>query len=163
MQFEWTDLLWHLLALPLYQTIGTALHELMHAIAGKRAGFVITEFRWYPGKMENGRFAWGWVNWDYPDPLPMVDGRVHYPKTTVTMYVAPYYLSMVKVVIGAVLMILMRTDVIAYPSFHVWAAMVVLLLISPVVEGAYQVWKWKYRGWGDLAEADKLRKELEKS
>src|SRR5690242_19390678 len=68
------DLLW-VLALPVYQLIGTVRHEAFHAVVAAAEGARITRFVAWPSVYEH-QFLWGYIIWQ---------GR-----TDVLVTIAPY-------------------------------------------------------------------------
>jgi hypothetical protein len=132
---EWpaTGVVLHALLYPVYQILSTARHELAHAIAGRLSGLRILEVRILPFRRD-GRWYWGVVRWEGTP-------NVH-------CFLAPYYVDLACLPVG----IRLAAAPPAWP-FHAWAAAVVMLLVSPVVDTLYNLLKWRLRGTGDFAAA----------
>jgi hypothetical protein len=133
MAWSWWALLVHLALYPVYQVLSTARHELAHAAAGWLSGLRILEVRVIPCRRD-GRSYWGYVRWEGTP-------NVH-------CHLAPYYVDLACLPAG----IWLAVDPPAWP-FHAWAAAVVMLLVSPVVDTLYNLLKWRLYGTGDFAAA----------
>jgi hypothetical protein len=133
MEWSWQDVLVHVLLYPVYQVLSTARHELAHAVAARLSGLRVLEIRVLPCRRD-GRWFWGYVRWEGTP-------NVH-------CHLAPYYVDVASLPFG----IWLAVDPPSWP-FHAWAAAVVMLLVSPVVDTLYNVLKWKLAGRGDFAQA----------
>ena len=133
MDCAWTDVLIQVVFYPLYQVLSTVRHELSHAVAARLSGLRIAELRVLPG-VHDGRWYWGWTGWEGTP-------NVH-------CHLAPYYVDLACLPLG----IWIAAAPPAWP-FHAWAAAVVMLLVSPLVDVLYNLLKWRLRGVGDFADA----------
>lgn len=136
MGWGWADILWHVLAYPIYQILGTLRHELCHAAAAKSFGATIEEFRVLPHRRD-GRWYWGYVRWG---------GDLDAAQVSVVKK-APYLLNVALVVAWFVLRYARE-----FESFHWFAFATVTLLVSPVADSTYNLFKaivWKR---GDLVD-----------
>jgi len=136
MDREWIDLLWHLLAYPVYQILGTIRHEACHAIVARSFGASIVEFKFLPHRRE-GKWNFGYVRW-----VGDLDrGQRNFVKK------APYLLGVVMIVCGVWLHTLYE-----FKEFHWFVFATVMLVVSPVVDLVYNLFKalvWKR---GDLVD-----------
>ena len=128
MVWSWQGLLLHLLLYPLYQVASTARHELAHAVTAWLSGLKVTEVRVIPCRRD-GRWYWGYVRWEGTP-------NVH------------CYVDLACLPFGVWL-------AVTRPEWplHAWAAAVVMLLVSPVVDTIYNVLKWRLYGRGDFTSA----------
>ena len=133
MDWSWQGVLVHVLLYPVYQVLSTARHELAHALAARLSGLRVLEIRVIPC-LRDGRWYWGFVRWEGTP-------NVH-------CHLAPYYVDLACLPFG----VWLACDPPAWP-FHAWAAAVVMLLVSPVVDTLYNVLKWRLAGRGDFAAA----------
>ncbi len=106
------DLLW-ILAYPVYQVIGTLRHEAGHALAAIAFGGVIEEFVFLPTEG-----YWGYVRWEGPHNL--------------FTFGAPYLLDLLTFLIFFALCMLL-----AFRRRWVWLNLVILGVVSPLVNSAY--------------------------
>jgi hypothetical protein len=116
------DALW-LLALPIYQIIGTIRHEGSHAFAAWLQGATITEFRFLPFIHGNYGFVWGLVNW--------TGGRVTPLATAAPYLVDLLFFALFGIVCGA----------IPRMPRWVWINCFIVGVVSPLIDTAYN-----YRG-----------------
>ena len=146
MTWYWPDWLLHLLpGLIVYQTLGTIRHELSHVVAGRLAGDAIKDVVIYP-HTHNGLFYWGRVEW----------GFTGNSMRSVHRYLAPYYVAMLVFIGGVVFVKLMPEP--AHESrnyFNWWLFSVMNLVVSPMVDLLYNLYKWQRHGRGDFAKAAK--------
>lgn len=134
MAWHWTIALW----IPAFWLWQILRHEGAHALAAFFTGYDITAFVFWP-HVKDGRFYWGRV--DILGPLPIPD----------VFWLAPYYADLVAAFAGALVMILV-------PLECYWLTFTfVMLTVSPLVDVAWNVWKFLHRNEGDIAEAVKLR------
>jgi hypothetical protein len=127
-----TDLLW-LLALPLYVVVGTARHETCHAVVAAAEGARITRFVVWPSVYEH-QFFWGYVVWE---------GR-----TDVLVSIAPYLGDLLT--FAVFWMVLTR---VRFRRHWLWVNLLVLGLVSPLVNSAYEGAVAAFTGAGDVAVA----------
>lgn len=123
------DIVW-LLATPLYVLVGTLRHELSHAIAALLLGAEIEKFVFWPTCSQWG-FRWGYVVWYGP------------PASRVTA--APYLCDVATFVVFFVICTRVR-----FRRHWVWVNLVVVGLISPLVNSAYNYVRG-VMGTGDVA------------
>lgn len=136
MSWEWVDLLWHLLAYPIYQVLGTIRHEGAHAIVAKLYGAEILEFKFLPFRRD-GRFYWGYVGWH---------GDLDAAQVSVVKK-APYLVNVLLVVVWFVV-----SRAYAFEQFHWFAFTTAMLLVSPVIDSAYNLFKALVWRRGDLVD-----------
>jgi len=111
------DLL-YLFGAPLYLLIGTLRHELAHAVVALLEGVTIKSFVFWPSFFR-GKFCWGYV---------LMKGERDW-----LVIAAPYFLDFLCVMI--VLIILWR---FSSRSHFLWANLVIIGMVSPFVNSAYQ-------------------------
>ena len=128
-QMRRRDLLW-LFAYPFYQLIGTFRHEASHAILAIVEGAVIEELVFWPTITHSG-FRWGYVKWS---------GDVSWATTA-----APYVCDLATFVLFFMICRRMR-----FKRHWVWVNLVVIGLISPTVNSAYNYING-IRGGGDVS------------
>jgi hypothetical protein len=118
-----TDALW-LLAVPIYQLIGTVRHEGSHALVAVLQGATITSFRILPFMHPERGFCWGGVNWVGGQP-------------TALAIAAPYLADLL---VFALLGVLCA----AFPRMPRWAWLncFIIGVVSPLIDTAYN-----YRGF----------------
>jgi len=139
--FTWVDLLIQVALYPVYQIVSTARHELSHAFVVWMSGFDVTSIRIFPFR-ESGVFYWGRVTWtrDEPDDMPV-------PKY---IHAMPYYVNLLCVLGAYPAMVYVQWE-----HFIAFAATLVMLFISPVVDTTYNVFKWLIYDKGDWAEINR--------
>lgn len=137
MSWSWLDILWHVLAYPIYQIIGTLRHEGCHAIVARSFGASILEFRFLPHRRD-GRWYWGYVKYEGSD---LDRDQIEVVKK------APYVLD-----IALVLAWFLVDRLREFESFHWWAFATVMLLVSPVVDFVYNLFKALVWHRGDLVD-----------
>jgi hypothetical protein len=123
------DLIW-LLAYPLYQILGTIRHEGSHALAVILTGEHVDRFVFWPS-MLGGRFFWGYV---------IASGDDNW-----AVWAAPYLCDLAT--FATCFVVCSR---VAFARHWAWVNVVVLGLISPLVNSAYEYIKG-LRGDGDVA------------
>jgi hypothetical protein len=112
-----SDLIW-LLAYPVYQTVGTLRHEGAHALGAVLGGATIQRFVFWPSWW-HGAFEWGYVEWSGP--------------TTWLAIAAPF--------LGDVLTFSIAFAIcsrLPVRRHWIWVNLVILGLISPLVDSAYE-------------------------
>lgn len=115
----WRMLILLLLVWPFYQIIGTARHELSHALAAKLHGATITRIHIFPSWRKGSRPVWGYTAWR--------GGR-----TTWSVSAAPYVCDLITaLVFFPVCRWLVRRD--WWLWFHCWA----FGLWAPLLNSAY--------------------------
>jgi len=140
--WEWIDLLWHLLAYPIYQILGTIRHEACHALTARSFGADILEFKFLPGRRDDGQWYWGYVRWR---------GDLDRDQKRLTLMM-PYILDTILIFGGTLLLRLNE-----FPNFHWMAFAAIMLIVSPALDVVYNLLKWAIRGTGDFAKARELR------
>jgi hypothetical protein len=125
------DLLW-MLAYPIYQTIGTFRHEGSHALAAMAEGAKVTNFVFWPN-FDLGRSTWGYVTWD---------GSTSWFTTA-----APYFCDLITFFI-ALLVILEARPKLRW----LWFNILVIGIVSPFVNSAYNYSGGLARGFNDVGE-----------
>ncbi len=135
LSYTWTDLLIHLLAVPIYLILGTLRHELSHAFAATIQGLTVTKISVTPSRRD-GKWYWGYVQW--------TSGLANN-----WTLLAPYLCALLFLVGG----IAGYSRVLATCSFHYLAVFAVIFIISPVVDTAYNIAKWLISDRGDFARA----------
>jgi hypothetical protein len=125
------DLLW-ILAYPVYQTIGTIRHEGSHALAAMAEGAEVKSFVFWPN-FDLGRFTWGYVSWQ---------GYMTWFTTA-----APYFCDLITFLIA--LLIILE----AKPRRRwLWFNILVIGLISPLVNSAYNYFHGLAGSFNDVGE-----------
>ena len=127
------DLLW-LLALPIYQVIGTARHELSHAAAAVLEGAHVAEVRVLPSIDPVTGFLWGYVRWGGGHP------------TWVTTP-APYFCDLLVFAVFVPLCVLIPR----MPRW-LWLNCFVIGVASPLLDAVYNYQKVFTRRYGDVNE-----------
>lgn len=123
------DLIW-LLGYPVYQTVGTLRHEGSHALVALLEGATIQRFVFWPSWWR-GAFYWGYVVWSGP--------------TTWLAVAAPYLGDLLT--FSIVFAICTRLQVRRH---WIWVNLVILGLISPLVNSAWEYYKGLRTGSGDV-------------
>lgn len=126
-----SDALW-LLALPIYQIIGTARHELSHALAAIIQGAHIIEIHLLPSIHPINGFLWGYVH--------CAGGRMNW----FTMS-APYFCDLIVFIISALLCIRVH-----HMPRWLWINCFVLGIASPLLDVVYNYQKVFTRKQGDV-------------
>ena len=124
------DLLWFL-AFPVYLTIGTIRHEAAHALFAQLQGARITEFVFLPG-FRGGQLYFGYVNW--------IGGEVTWVTTA-----APYFIDLLTFALFFGLCCF-----VPFKRHWLWFNLVILGMVSPLVNSAYQYFKPGLFGSGDI-------------
>ena len=124
------DFFW-LLAYPIYQTLGTIRHEAAHALVAWFQGAKIDRFVFLPG-IRSGQFYFGYVDWTEGD-------------VTWLMTAAPYLLDLLTFGLFFVL-----CGFFCIKRHWLWLNLVVLGMISPLINSAYQYFKPSLLGYGDI-------------
>jgi hypothetical protein len=131
--WSWQDVLIHVLALPVYQILGTIRHEGSHAIAALLYGRNIVEFRFLPGRRDDGHWYWGYVGFDGP-----ANGVILLaPSIAAAASVICWFKFVRPLELGT----------------HWWLFTTIALLASPIVDTLYNLGKWVFQGRGDFAQA----------
>jgi hypothetical protein len=123
-----SDLIW-LLGYPVYQTVGTVRHEGAHALVARLEGATIQQFVFWPS-WSHGAFYWGYVVWSGP--------------ATWLAVAAPY--------LGDALtfsLVFALCTRLPFRRHWIWVNLVILGLISPLVNSAYE-YLVGLRGGGDV-------------
>lgn len=133
---DWAQWWIHLLFAPIYLVIGTVRHEGLHALTAIRYGGTITVFEvlphWHKGEFYFGRmFAKG----------TFTVGQKR------SIAAAPHMFNVLLVIVAYFVLTNWCTE-----SFHLFAAVAVNLVISPIVDTLYAVLKAVVKGTGDMAE-----------
>lgn len=115
---RWSDLLW-LLGYPVYQVVGTLRHEGAHALAAVALGGRITEFAFLPG----GGF-FGYVRYTGAES-PFITA-------------APYLIDLLTFLLAFTICI-----AYAFRRRWLWINLVILGVISPLVNSAYNYSRWR--------------------
>lgn len=123
---------WWLLALPLYQFIGTARHEWSHALAAILQGARIVEMELLPSIHPVHGFLWGYVRYE--------GGRPDWIATA-----APYFGDLLVIALFAFLCIRLPT----MPRW-LWLNGFILGIASPLADVAYNYQKVFTRPYGDV-------------
>jgi len=153
MNMWWRDALFHLLAYPIYQILGTIRHELAHVIAYWLSGYGVKELRVFPFRDTNGTFYWGRV---LPESRMGATHNVH-------MHLAPYYVNTVLCGAWAIFAMIIweRTNQLSginEQEYNVLLAITILTFVSPIVDTGYNLLKYLWRGTGDFARAAEFRR-----
>ena len=128
MELCWIDVLIHLLAYPLYQLLSTLRHEIAHAVAAKLAGYTITSFKFWPHRdKHDGIFRFGYVAWQLPKGVT---------KTSAHVTMAPYYVDVVLLVTWVFIY-----TFVDFSKVHWWLFVAIMLLVSPMLDMIYNVFK----------------------
>lgn len=137
MDWTWVDVLWHVLAYPIYQILGTIRHEGCHAIVAKHYGATIEEFRFLPCRRD-GVWYWGYVRWSgaLTEGQARAVRRAPYPVDVLLVAAWAYLYACQMALFGG--------------SFHPFAIVTILLLVSPVIDIVYNTLKAAVWGRGDL-------------
>jgi hypothetical protein len=128
-QFHRRDLLW-ILAYPLYQLVGTFRHEASHALAAVLQGATLERFVFWPTWTES-TFRWGYVSWSGPSNWLTV--------------AAPYLCDLATFALFFAVCTRLRLR-----RHWVWVNLVVVGMVSPLVNSAYNYLNG-VRGGGDVA------------
>jgi hypothetical protein len=150
----WLDALLHLIAgYPIYQILGTIRHELSHGFAYWLSGYGVKEIHLLPFRDKDGTWYWGRI---MPDARM---GATH----TIHMHLAPYYTDVVLIGIWAVFAMLMRQRVEVLRSlnrleYNLLLGFTMLMLVSPVVDFCYNLYKYLRYKTGDFARAVEFKK-----
>ncbi len=127
-----TDL-WWLLAWPVYQLVGTARHELSHAVVAAWQGARITQIEVLPSFQQEG-FLWGYVAW--------TGGH-----TNALVTAAPYLCDL------AVFLVFLPLCLLAAQAPRwLWINCFIIGLLSPLVDTAANYSKLFRRSTGDVNE-----------
>lgn len=126
-----TDALW-VLALPIYQFIGTARHEFSHALAAMLQGADITEIRLLPSIHPTTGLLWGYVRWTGGSP-DWITGS------------APYLCDLIFIAI----FYLLCTQVHRMPRW-LWLNCFIIGIVSPLINLVYNYQKVFTKGFGDV-------------
>ena len=133
----------HLLLLPLYVIIGTAKHELSHALAALWAGYVVMTIKVLPSWID-GKFYMGYTAWLSDErPVPRY------------VYMLPYYVDVPIWAFGMWLLFNSGVDWLSCAPLVFGYSMSVilgLLVLSPALDIAYNTYKWLVQGRGDFAK-----------
>lgn len=136
---NWAIFLIHGLLYPLYQVIGTARHEYMHALFGTIQGLDIHEIRILPSRID-GKWYWGYIRWSGGEGGAL-------------FYTAPYIADAILLVLAS-LVLKTWVNVDWWESHvHTLFATAIILLVSPAVDIVYNMFKWWIWGLGDFARA----------
>ena len=122
-----------LLALPVYQTVSTFRHEGAHALMAMAQGARITEFVFWPTVEQKRGILWGHVSFD--------------GHTTWLMSAAPYLCDLAT----ALLLLAVWVWARRLPRW-VWLNLVILFLISPFIDSAYNYVGGTFRPHNDVAK-----------
>lgn len=145
MTLRWPDVLWHIIpGLVIYQIIGTIRHELAHALAYKLCGWKITGIYVLPHK-HNDTFYWGRIT------AELQGGAKH----SVHLYMAPYEIALLSVLGWFAVANWLPPPWVANEqlAWNLWAMVTAQFLISPIVDTAYNLWKYIRRNSGDFRQA----------
>ncbi len=127
-----SDLLW-LLAYPVYQIIGTARHELSHALGAVIQGGEVLDMAIVPSYSETSGLRWGWVTVTNVSSWTLVS-------------VAPYGVGLILAL--CTLLILKKTRLPRWVRLNC----VILGVLSPLLDLAYNYAKLFWTRHGDLPE-----------
>ncbi|HSN72855.1 MAG TPA: hypothetical protein VLT59_15165 [Steroidobacteraceae bacterium] len=148
MTLRWPDTIWHIIpGLIIYQILGTARHELAHALAFKLYGWKVTRLFITP-HIYQGSFYWGRC-------MAEVQGGARHSSH---IHLAPYEACALSLLCWGVVA---RTwpppwtlnDRLAW---NLWAAFTAMFLISPVVDTVYNLWNCLRHKRGDFWRAAQL-------
>lgn len=147
MSWWWLDILLHLIVgYPVYQILGTIRHELAHVIAYRLSGYGIKEMRVFPFRDKDGEWYWGRV---MPETKPGARNNVH-------MHLAPYYACALSIAAFVAIYFNARECSLAEISrrdYNVILAITMSMLVSPLVDTAYNLYKCVRLGRGDFKRA----------
>jgi len=126
------DLGW-LLAIPVYQTLGTIRHEGAHALMARCQGAEITRFVFWPHFREDWGFLWGYVRYQ--------------GDTTWLTTAAPYFADVLTVLLFGAVCFWARK----LPRW-VWLNLLILGVISPLANSLVNYVGGFYRPKNDVAK-----------
>lgn len=126
-----SDALW-LLALPIYQFIGTARHEFSHALAAMLQGAAITEIKLLPSIHPTAGFLWGYVRWTGGSPNWITKA-------------APYFCDLIVLAI----FFLLCSRAHRMPRW-LWLNCFIIGIVSPLMNLVYNYRKIFTRSFGDV-------------
>jgi len=136
--------IWHLIAYPIYQILGTLRHEGSHAIEVMWHGGVVWQFQILP-HFYRGSFYWGRVRW--VNPLSA--------EKAIRVLKAPYYVNAACIAWGVVLGRAVLLEVVALD--HIARFGLIMLLLSPAIDTLYNLAKLILRRDGDFARIGEYR------
>lgn len=144
LEYSWIDIAVHLALIPVYQIIGTAKHELAHALFAALNGLKVTTIRVVPS-IRDGTWYWGYTGWE---------GEPESESFMQHVYMAPYYVDALLLVCGVIV-----NCMVQWESFHGMTTAVILLVLVPFVDVAYNLGKWLFFGRGNFALACRCKSE----
>ena len=115
-KFQKIDWLW-LLALPVYQIIGTIRHEGSHALAALWEGVSVSKFVFWPS-LYKGKFYWGYVLWS---------GQANW-----FVYMAPYLCDLLWFLAFFLVLLFVKIK-----RRWIWINLFIIGLASPLVNSIY--------------------------
>ena len=136
--------IWHLIAYPIYQILGTLRHEGAHAAEVIWHGGVVFEFRILP-HFYRGSFYWGRVRWVTPITVAQA----------IDVLKAPYYVNVACIAWGMVLARAVQLQVVSMDHFTRFG--LIMLVLSPAIDTLYNLGKWFIHGVGDFARIGEYR------
>ncbi len=137
-----SPVLWHLLAYPLYQILGSLRHELSHAVVVWCTGGRVTSFCFWPGMLD-GRFFWGYIRFEYPEGIDSTKYRRK-------IGVAPYILDLILVASWVVMTRLVDPEFMSLDN-HLFLFATMAMLVSSVVNTLWALLKYAFTRTGDFA------------
>jgi len=149
MNMYWQYALIHLIAgYPIYQILGTIRHELSHVVSYWCCGYGIKELHLLPFRDTDGLFYWGRA-------LPAVCAGA---KLSIHMHLAPYYTNAILIALWVVFAatigrqheMLANVNVLDY---NLLVGATILLLVSPIVDTVWNLYKYARYDRGDFARA----------
>ena len=154
MNMWWTYALLHLIVgYPIYHILGTIRHELSHVVAYWLAGYGVQELHLLPFRDKDGTWYWGRA---VPESRPGAKHSIH-------MHVAPYYTNVLLVAAWTVFTVYIREQAemllgINVLEYNLLLGFTILLLISPIVDTGYNLYKLARLGTGDFARAQEYNR-----
>lgn len=149
MNMWWLDALIHLVVgYPVYQILGTVRHELSHVVSYWLSGYGVQDLHLLPFRDKDGTFFWGRA---LPATRP---GAKH----TIHMHLSPYYVNVVLIAAWTVFAVMIgkKPEVISSINrleYNLMLGFTVFLLVSPLVDTGYNLYKWLRYDRGDFARA----------
>lgn len=144
-ELPWWFWVTQVLLIPIYAILGTAKHELAHAIAARCYGLKVKHLTIIPSYV-NGQFYMGYFWLDLPDGQDWRD----IPNV---VYMMPYYVDVICWGIGMFLTFNSDIDWYGMPLLQAGfglAAVLGLLVLGPMIDFAWAVYKMQVQLRGDM-------------